>query len=72
LECSHRAGSIKPSAIRRMLELSAQMENVVHLEQGEPDFITPDHILEAAVDAIEKGLARAYAKAKRTHRLHQI
>jgi aspartate/methionine/tyrosine aminotransferase len=55
-----------------MLELSAQMENVVHLEQGEPDFITPDHILEAAVNAIEKGLARAYAKAKRTHRLHQI
>ena len=38
-----------------MLELSAGMENVVHLEQGEPDFTTPKHILEAAVEAMEKG-----------------
>jgi aminotransferase len=38
-----------------MLKLSAQMENVVHLEQGEPDFITPGHILKAAADAIREG-----------------
>jgi len=38
-----------------MLELSATMENVVHLEQGEPDFTTPSHILEAAAEAMEKG-----------------
>jgi len=55
LESSNRVGLIKPSAIRRMLELSAGMENVVHLEQGEPDFTTPKHILEAAVEAMEKG-----------------
>jgi len=54
-ESSNRVGLIKPSAIRRMLELSAGMENVVHLEQGEPDFTTPKHILEAAVEALEKG-----------------
>jgi aminotransferase len=46
---------IKPSAIRRMLELSAGMKNVVHMEQGEPDFTTPKHILKAAVEATEKG-----------------
>ncbi|HVP26876.1 MAG TPA: pyridoxal phosphate-dependent aminotransferase [Candidatus Bathyarchaeia archaeon] len=46
---------IKPSAIRRMLELSAGMKNVVHMEQGEPDFTTPKHILNAAVEATEKG-----------------
>jgi aspartate/methionine/tyrosine aminotransferase len=38
-----------------MLELSAGMKNVVHLEQGEPDFTTPEHILQAAVEAIKKG-----------------
>lgn len=52
---SYRVSSIKPSAIRRMLELSAGMENVVHLEQGEPDFVTPKHIVEAALKAAEKG-----------------
>lgn len=52
---SYRAGLIKPSAIRRMLELSAGIENVVHLEQGEPNFTTPKHILEAATDAIKRG-----------------
>ena len=52
---SNRVSLIKPSAIRRMLELSAGMENVVHLEQGEPDFTTPKHILKAAVEAVKKG-----------------
>ena len=46
---------IKSSAIRRMLELSAGMENIIHLEQGEPDFTTPRHILNAAIAAAEKG-----------------
>jgi len=54
-EGSKRVGLIKPSAIRRMLELSEGMEDVVHLEQGEPDFTTPKHILKAAVEATEKG-----------------
>jgi len=55
LRGSRRAGSIKPSAIRKMLELSAKMENIVHMEQGEPDFPTPRHIVEAAEDAMRKG-----------------
>lgn len=47
---------IRPSAIRRMLELSHGMKHVVHLEQGEPDFTTPTHILNAAREAAEKGV----------------
>ncbi len=39
-EGSNRVSLTKPSAIRRMLELSSGMKNVVHLEQGEPDFTT--------------------------------
>lgn len=38
-----------------MLECSAGMENLVHLEQGEPDFTTPKHIVEAAVRAARDG-----------------
>jgi aminotransferase len=55
MEGSRRANLIKPSAIRKMLELSAKMDNVIHLEQGEPDFPTPDHILKAAEEAMKKG-----------------
>ena len=54
-EGSHRVSLIRSSAIRRMIELSSGMKNVVHLEQGEPDFTTPKHILKAAVEATEKG-----------------
>jgi aminotransferase len=39
-----------------MLQLSAGIKNIVHFEQGEPDFTTPRHILEAAVEATRKGL----------------
>lgn len=55
-EVSNRVNSTRPSAIRRMLELSAGMKNVVHFEQGEPDFATPEHIRDAAVKAIQKGV----------------
>ena len=38
-----------------MLELSAKAEKAIHMEQGEPDFITPNFISEAAIEAIRKG-----------------
>jgi len=69
-EGSNRVGLIKPSAIRRMLELSEGMENVVHLEQGEPDFTTPKHILKAAVEATEKGFTH-YTEIVGTLQLRQ-
>ncbi len=69
-EGSYRVSLIKPSAIRRMLELSAGMEDIVHLEQGEPDFTTPKHILKAAVEAIEKGFTH-YTEIDGTLELRQ-
>jgi aminotransferase len=38
-----------------MIELSHGMKNVVHMEQGEPNFTTPEHILEAAAKAARNG-----------------
>ncbi len=67
---SKRAGLIKPSAIRRMLELSAKAENAIHMEQGEPDFITPDFISEAAVEAVRKGFTH-YTEIDGTLELRQ-
>jgi len=52
---ARRASLIKPSAIGRMLELSTGIKDVIHLEHGEPDFVTPSHILEAAEEAMNRG-----------------
>jgi aminotransferase len=70
LEGSSRTSLIKSSAIRRMLELSTGMENVIHLEQGEPDFTTPSHILDAAVKAMRKGFTH-YTEINGTLELRQ-
>lgn len=52
---SHRAKVIKPSGIRKFFDLASQMEGVISLGVGEPDFTTPWAIREAAIYSIEKG-----------------
>ena len=50
---------VKPSATIAMTqkarELKAKGVDVISLSVGEPDFDTPDHIKEAAIDAIRRG-----------------
>lgn len=46
-------GAFEVLAQARRLE--AQGRQIVHLEIGEPDFATPDNIIEAAVDAMREG-----------------
>ncbi len=46
---------IKPSGIRKFFDLANQMEGVISLGVGEPDFATPWSIREAAMYSIEKG-----------------
>jgi aspartate/methionine/tyrosine aminotransferase len=41
--------------LARARELEAQGRSIVHLEIGEPDFDTPRHIVDAAVDALRSG-----------------
>jgi len=36
-------------------KLEAEGKNIVHLEIGEPDFATPDNIIEAGISAIQEG-----------------
>ncbi len=46
------------SPIREMLNMAAEMEDVVHLSIGQPDFPTPQHIVEAHVQALREGNTR--------------
>ena len=47
--------SVPPSGIRRFFDIVSQMEDVISLGVGEPDFVTPWRIREAAIWAIEQG-----------------
>jgi aminotransferase len=46
---------LAPSGIRKFFDLVAGMEGVISLGVGEPDYVTPWHIREAAIYSIEKG-----------------
>lgn len=50
--------SMPSSGIRKIMVLSQDMENCIHLEVGQPDFRTPEHILEAAAQAAKDGFTR--------------
>ena len=43
------------SGIRDFFEIVAKMKDVISLGIGEPDFVTPWHIREAAIYALERG-----------------
>jgi len=46
---------IPPSGIRRFFDLASEMEGVISLGVGEPDFDTPWHIREAGIRSLEEG-----------------
>ena len=46
---------IKPSGIRKFFDLLADMGDVTALTVGQPDFVTPWHIREAAIQSLENG-----------------
>jgi len=52
---SQKVNQIKPSGIRRFFDLLAGMEGSISLGVGEPDFPTPPHICEAAIQSIKRG-----------------
>ncbi len=52
------ATSMPRSGIREIMEVAATMEDVIHLEVGEPDFATPEEIIDAAAAAAREGFTR--------------
>ena len=41
--------------LARARKLEAEGKKIVHLEIGEPDFATPDNIIEAGISALQNG-----------------
>ncbi len=52
---SQKVNNISPSGIRKFFDLLSSVEGVISLGVGEPDFVTPWHIREAATHSLEKG-----------------
>src|SRR5512139_3011482 len=47
--------NLKPSGIRKFFDIVATMKDVISLGIGEPDFTTPEPILEAGIESMQNG-----------------
>lgn len=54
---------VKPSGIRKFFAIAEEMDNVISLGVGEPDFLTPWHIRQQGIDYLERGSTRYTANA---------
>ncbi len=52
---TERAQKVKPSGIRKFFDILADAKDVVSLTVGQPDFVTPWRIRDAAIESIEEG-----------------
>lgn len=55
---NERSGSLKPSGIRKFFDIVQEMDGAISLGVGEPDFVTPWYIRDAAVRSIKRGLTQ--------------
>jgi aminotransferase len=60
---SQSVKNLKPSGIRKFFDLAANMEGVISLGVGEPDFITSWTVREAAILSLEQGYTSYTANA---------
>lgn len=52
---SERLKSVPPSGIRRFFEIAATMKDVISLGIGEPDFVSPAPVIDAAIQSLREG-----------------
>ncbi|MBP8997533.1 MAG: aminotransferase class I/II-fold pyridoxal phosphate-dependent enzyme [Anaerolineaceae bacterium] len=52
---SRRIAGLKPSGIRKFFDIAATMKDVISLGIGEPDFTTPEPIVQAGIRSLERG-----------------
>ncbi len=60
---SNLVQDLKPSGIRKFFDLAANIEGVVSLGVGEPDFVTSWTVREAAISSLEEGYTSYTANA---------
>lgn len=52
---AQRVVGLKPSGIRKFFDIVATMKDVISLGIGEPDFVTPEHIVQAGIRSLQAG-----------------
>jgi aminotransferase len=52
---ARRVRSVRPSGIRKFFDIVATMPDVISLGVGEPDYVTPEHIRRAGIEALQRG-----------------
>ena len=52
---SENSRAVKPSGIRKFFDIASEMEDIISLSIGEPDFKTPYSIRSVAIETLEKG-----------------
>ncbi len=52
---STRVNNTPPSGIRKFFDIAATMKDVISLGIGEPDFVTPQPILQAGIASLQRG-----------------
>ena len=60
---SQRTVSLKPSGIRKFFDIANEMEGVIALGVGEPDFKTPYSVRQAGIENLQQGKTRYSANA---------
>lgn len=49
-----KISTVKPSGIRKFFDIANEMDDVISLSIGEPDFQTPWHIREEGINSLKK------------------
>src|SRR5690349_24769230 len=55
MRISKTVDRLAPSGIRAFFDLVLGMKDVISLGVGEPDFVTPWHVRQAAIHSLEQG-----------------
>jgi aspartate/methionine/tyrosine aminotransferase len=62
IRLAQRMDEIQPFYVMELLKearyLEAEGKKIIHMEIGEPDFITPEPVINAAINALRKGMTR--------------
>ena len=52
---NNKIQSLKPSGIRRFFDIANEMDHVISLSIGEPDFTTPWHVRQEGIESLRRG-----------------
>ncbi len=55
IRLSEKVATLKPSGIRKFFDIAATMKDVISLGIGEPDFDTPEPVIQAGIEALKRG-----------------